>query len=75
MSTNLKPEKVKLHASFASIFYLTDDAAGYYIGAFALTNIGTAHSASVRGYSTTYTYKRALPGPGMWRRPTVDAAP
>ena len=52
MSTNLKPEKVKLHASFASIFYLTDDAAGYYVvGAFALTAIGTTHSSGVRGYA------------------------
>ena len=51
MSINLKPEEVKLHTSFASIFYLTDDTAGYYVGAFALTNIGTAHSASVRGYA------------------------
>ena len=49
MSINLKPEKVKLHASFASIFYLTDDAAGYYVGAFALTAIGTTHSAAASG--------------------------
>ena len=41
MSINLKPEEVKLHGSISSVFYLTDDTAGYYIGAFALTNIGT----------------------------------
>ena len=43
MSINLKPEEVKLHTSFASVFNLT--------GAFALTAIGTAHSAGVRGYA------------------------
>ena len=44
-------EEVKLHGSISSVFYLTDDTAGYYISAFALTDICTAHSASVRGYA------------------------
>ena len=51
MSINLKPDEVKLHPSFASIFHLTDDTTGHFVGAFALTAIGTAHSAGVKGYA------------------------
>ena len=51
MSINLKPDEVKLHPSFASIFNLTDDTTGHFVGAFALTAIGTAHSAGVKGYA------------------------
>ena len=31
MSINLKPDEVKLHTSFASIFNLTDDTAGFIV--------------------------------------------